>query len=152
MFHQLTAGVHCYAAGSTTAAFRSARKTVAPKKSMAVSAGPIGDTKGMSAEQIAFLKRRAGLIPDYGAAGSAGGATHGGAALKTNAPAPKAAAPAPAGGLSAEQIAFMERKKAEAAGQPFAGYGAGAANTHGAPSGAAAPKAAAPKAAAPAAA
>eukprot|EP00959_Pyramimonas_sp_CCMP1952_P138016 2888798-Pyramimonas_sp.AAC.1 len=56
------------------------------------------------------------------------------------------AAPAPAGGLSAEQIAFMERKKAEAAGKPFAGYGAGAANTHGAPSGAAAP---APKVAAP---
>merc|ERR1719409_891880 len=106
---------------------------------MAVRCGPIGDTTGMSAEQIAFLKRRAGLIPDLAAAGSAGGATHGGAALKASAPAPAAAAPAPAGGFSAEQLAFMERKKAEAAGQPFTGYGAGANNTHGAPSGAAAP-------------
>merc|ERR1719183_2831609 len=46
-------------------------------------------------------------------------------------------------------MAFMNRKKAEAAGQPFSGYGADASNTHGAPSAAAAPV---PAAAAPAAA
>merc|ERR1719199_1948893 len=78
-----------------------------------------------------------------GAAAALGAAAAGAAALE-GAPWVLAAA----GGFSAEQLAFMNRKKAEAAGQPFAGYGSGAANTHGAPSGAAAPAAAAPKAAA----
>eukprot|EP00242_Pyramimonas_sp_CCMP2087_P000905 CAMPEP_0198229966 /NCGR_PEP_ID=MMETSP1445-20131203/114390_1 /TAXON_ID=36898 /ORGANISM="Pyramimonas sp., Strain CCMP2087" /LENGTH=219 /DNA_ID=CAMNT_0043910451 /DNA_START=1706 /DNA_END=2365 /DNA_ORIENTATION=+ len=124
-----------------SAVLRSVRKPTAPKRNMKVMAGPIGDTTGMSAEQINFLKRRAGLIPDpLAAPGKAAAPAKGAAPAAYKAP----AAAAPAGGFSQIQLDFMNRKKAEASGQPFRGYDASPAPA------AAAPAYKAPAAAAPA--
>jgi len=126
-----------------SAVLRSVRKPTAPKRNMKVMAGPIGDTTGMSAEQINFLKRRAGLIPDpLAAPGKAAAPAKGAAPAAYKAP----AAAVPAGGFSQIQLDFMNRKKAEAGGATFQGYDASPAPAGAKP---AAPAYKAPAAAAP---
>jgi hypothetical protein len=121
------------------------------RKVVSVRAGPIGDTTGLSEQQIEFLKRRAGLIPDPHAGPNESKAMRPAGAPAAAPAAAAASTPAAAtgqyAGFSQEQIEFLQRKRGEIP-DPLAGPNESKALRVGAP--APAPVAAAPAYSAPA--
>ncbi|KAK3284295.1 hypothetical protein CYMTET_8049, partial [Cymbomonas tetramitiformis] len=106
---------------------------VAPKRALKVqSMHRLGDTSGMSAEQIEFLKRKHGIIDSDPANAPGALNTHGAGDTREKpqqaayVPPPAPVAAADPSGFSADQLAFLARKKA---GDTEI---AGAMNTHGA--------------------